>query len=55
VLDFESEVANPYINGQYADTSSASRVDDKSHPFYEKWKINIPHGIKGDTFKNLKV
>lgn len=32
-----------------------SRVDDKTHPFYEHWDLGIPKGIKGDTLKNLRV
>ena len=25
------------------------------HPYYNKWHLNIPKGVKGDTFNNLKV
>ena len=25
------------------------------HPYYNKWHLNIPKGVKGDTLKNLKV
>jgi len=25
------------------------------HPFYEQWHLDIPKGVKGDAFKNLKV
>lgn len=28
---------------------------DTNHPFYRKWKINIPKGIKGDTQTNLEI
>ena len=31
------------------------RVDDKSHPFYQKWDIGLPKGIKGDTLRNLRI
>lgn len=31
------------------------RIDDEQHPFYRKWKINIPHGIKGDSQTNLEI
>lgn len=31
------------------------RTDDKTHPFYEQWKITIPKGIKGDTLQNFKL
>ena len=30
-------------------------MDDKTHPFYEKWKINIPRGQKGDSFQNFRI
>ena len=30
------------------------RVDDETHPFYSKWKISIPKGMKGDLVKNLR-
>ncbi len=55
VIDFESSAVEPYKSGNYSDTSSVTRQDDREHPFYEKWHINIPNGIKGDAFKNLKV
>ena len=55
VIDFESSTVEPYKSGNYSDTSSVTRQDDREHPFYEKWHINIPNGIKGDAFKNLKV
>jgi len=35
--------------------SDASRIDDYKHPFYEKWHLDIPNGVKGDSFKNLKI
>lgn len=55
VLEFETEQVEPYKNGVYADTSSATRVDDKTHPFFEKWKVDIPKGIKGNSTQNLRV
>lgn len=55
VIDYETSNVEPYVSGKYADTSSATRVDDESHPFYEKWHINVPKGVKGDAIKNLKV
>ena len=39
----------------YKTTGLISREDEDQHPFYQKWKINIPKGIKGDTLKNLRV
>lgn len=50
VIDFTANSVSAYTTGELA-----SRIDDKGHPFYEKWNIKIPKGIKGDTFKNLRV
>ena len=55
VIDYETSNVEPYVSGRYADTSSATRVDDGKHPFYEKWHINVPKGVKGDAIKNFKV
>ena len=32
-----------------------TRVDDLSHPFFERWDFKVPKGIKGDTFQNFRV
>lgn len=55
VIDYETSWTEPYVAGRYADTSSATRVDDETHPFFEKWHINVPKGVKGNAFMNLKV
>ena len=55
VIDYTTTSVSTYENGNYADTSAATRTDDGSHPFYEKWNISIPKGVKGDTFKNFRV
>jgi len=55
VIDYETGWIEPYVAGRYADTSSATRVDDGTHPFFEKWHINVPKGVKGNAFMNLKV
>lgn len=55
VIDYETSWIEPYVTGRYADTSSATRVDDETHPFFEKWHINVPKGVKGNAFMNLKV
>lgn len=31
------------------------RIDDKTHPFFSQWKVNIPKGIKGDAANNFRV
>ena len=55
VIDYTTTSVSTYRNGNYADTSAATRIDDGSHPFYEKWNISIPKGVKGDAFKNFRV
>ena len=56
VIDYTTEMVEPYDrNGNYADMTEANRIDDGTHPFFEKWNISIPKGIKGDTLKNFKV
>lgn len=55
VIDYTTTSVSTYENGNYADTSAATRTDDGSHPFYEKWNISIPKGVKGDAFKNFRV
>lgn len=37
------------------DTTTATRTDDKSHPFYSSWDIGVPKGIKGDTIRSMRV
>lgn len=55
VIEFSTESVKPYLGGSYTDTLSIFRDDEMDHPFYEKWNIQIPKGIKGDTFKNFRV
>lgn len=56
VTEFITESVSAYDNyGQIKDTSKAERVDDLSHPFYEKWKLSIPKGIKGNSLRNIYV
>lgn len=49
VIDFTSTPVDAYTK------TSTSRTDDYKHPFFEKWDIKIPKGIKGDTLKNFRV
>lgn len=55
IIDYTTTSVSTYENGDYADTSAATRIDDGTHPFYEKWNLLIPKGIKGDAFKNFRV
>lgn len=57
VFEFQS-----HGNGRYDSSgnlkpnpTTIDRVDDKTHPFYSKWDIGIPKGIKGDTIRNMRV
>lgn len=49
VIDFETE------NTDFWASSTATRIDNTEHPFYEKWKITIPKGQKGDSIQNFRV
>lgn len=59
VIDYEVHQVSQYDeNGlitENTDNTTAERVDDYSHPYYEKWDIGIPKGIKGDTLRNIRV
>ena len=55
VIDYTTRSVSTYEDGNYADTSAATRIDDGSHPFFEKWRIDIPKGVKGDAFQNFRV
>ena len=55
VIDYTTTSVSTYENGNYADTSAATRTDDGSHPFYEKWNISIPKGVKGNSIKSIQL
>ena len=60
VIDFESETVDPYYHRDsedagFTNTKLVDRMDDMTHPYWEKWHISVPKGIKGDTFKNFRV
>ena len=58
VQEYLSRSISPYdASGQPlpADYELVKRIDDKTHPFYEKWQINIPKGIRGDSLSNWKI
>lgn len=57
VIDFTTEKISPYDEqGFVIDSSKTERIDSgEYHPFYEKWKIYIPEGVKGDALKKLRV
>lgn len=58
VQDFIANSISPYDsegNPLPAETNLVDRIDEGDHPFYEKWKISVPKGIKGDTISNLRL
>ena len=60
VIDFIAESVSPYYNrdnetSDFINENLSERVDDKTHPFYEKWSLKIPQGKKGDSFKNFRI
>ena len=50
VLEIEGLSTSPYDK-----TNLVTRVDDQTHPFYQKIQVKIPGGIKGDSIKNFRV
>lgn len=59
VIDYKAHAVSQYDAAgnikKDADMASISRIDDKTHPFWEYWDMSIPKGLKGDTLRNLKV
>lgn len=57
VIDFVSTPTTQYdaSGNRFIPENTASRVDDGSHPFYEKWDVKSLTGIKGDAFKDFRV
>ena len=50
VTEFEGELKEPGYNGP-----AVSSVNVGNHPFYKKWKINVPRGVQGDQIDQLLV
>lgn len=57
VTDYAAHTVSPYgADGRrLSEPATAARIDDKTHPFYEKWDLGLPRGIKGDSLRNLRV
>ena len=59
VIDYEAHAVSQYDTAgnikPHTTMASIERKDDGSHPFWEKWNMGIPKGLKGDTLRNLKV
>jgi hypothetical protein len=60
VTEFESSSVDAYYNRDneshvFNNLNLIDRVDDASHPYYAKWQVNVPKGIKGESIKNIRV
>lgn len=59
VNDFIPTTVSQYDDEGIINPNAATVVKDEAvseeHPFYDKWTIGIPKGIKGDTLSNLRV
>ena len=59
VIDYKAHAVSQYDTAgnikQENAMASITRIDDKTHPFWEYWDMGIPKGLKGDTLRNLKV
>lgn len=60
VIDYTAQSVDPYYNrdkydSDFINQNLIERLDNGQHPFYEKWGISIPKGIKGDSLKNIRI
>ena len=66
IVEYEAESVDPYYNrgdilagkgetNSFNNINLITRQDDGSHPFYSKWDLKIPKGIKGDSIRNIRV
>lgn len=71
VIEFEAEAVDAYYNRNDVENSldydninlitpvSTDTVNEEGnpvkHPFYSKWDIKIPKGVKGDCISNIRV
>lgn len=51
VIDFEASL----VDKNDENNPVIKKIDDGTHPFYNKWSLKIPRGEKGNSFKNLRV
>ena len=56
VFEISSESVEPYNNNnKYEDKAAIDLIDGEEHPFYKKWNLKIPKGIKGDSVGKISV
>ena len=56
VIDFDVKSTSPYTGGNaLIDPLNITKIDGQKHPFYQKWEIGIPKGIKGDSLESIEL
>ena len=50
IIDYVADSVETHYSGDLIE-----REDTSGHPFYEKWRVHIPKGVKGNTMNNLRV
>lgn len=56
VIDFDVKSISPYTGGSsIIDPLKITKIDGQEHPFYQKWEIRIPKGIKGDSLESIEL
>lgn len=55
ISPYENRTDNTKVFEQSVSYGTLISDEDTSHPFYSDMKLKVPHGIKGDSLKGLKV
>lgn len=70
MVEYEAKSVSPYYNRSDEATTGQktnnfdnlnlvyrdqTKEDIEAHPFYSKWNLSIPKGIKGEAIKNVRV
>lgn len=53
VVEWDANSVSPYYNRNLLE--DARTEEEKGHPFYQKWNINIPKGIHGQSIENFAL
>ena len=53
--DENGEIIPESLTNDFDNINLVDREDDTTHPFYQKWKINVPKGIHGMDIRNVRV
>ena len=57
VTDIVTHAISAYdSNNQYSGEPTVDYLGDRAaHPFYDKWDLGIPKGIKGDSLRDMRI